>query len=69
MPESAKEAAKEDAKRKGHKDAWRFTLQGPSVMPVMQYLDSDEIRRQVWEASNAVGREEPYDNTELIDKI
>lgn len=73
LPESAKEAAKEDALQKNlgtpDKPQWRFTLQGPSMQPILQYLDNDSIREKVWRASNAVGDESPYDNSELINKI
>ena len=66
LPESAKKAARADAESKEVKDKWRFTLKGPSMMPLMEHLDDDSIRRQVWEASGAVGHAEPHDNTQLI---
>lgn len=73
LPESAKEAAKEDALRKNQgtleKPKWRFTLHAPSLQPVMQYLDSDLVREKVWRANSRIGHEGLYDNTELIDKI
>ncbi|BCX48097.1 peptidase M3 [Haloferula helveola] len=73
LPESAKAGALANAKAKGvatdDKPAWRFTLQFPSMFPVMQHLDDDSIRRQVWEGSSAVGATGDYDNTELIWKI
>lgn len=73
LPESAKEAAKEEALKKnlGTPDhpQWRFTLQAPSMQPIMQYLDNNAIREKVWRANNAIGDESPYDNTELINKI
>ena len=34
---------------------WRFTLHAPSMVPVMQHLHDDAIRRQMWEASMQVG--------------
>ena len=73
LPESAKAAALANAKAKGiatdEKPAWRFTLQFPSMFPVMQHLDDDGIRRQVWEASTSVASQGDHDNTPLIWKI
>ncbi len=73
LPESAKEAAKEDALRKnqGTLEApkWRFTLHAPSLHPVMQYLDNDLIREKVWRANSSIGHVDPYDNTQLINQI
>jgi oligopeptidase A len=73
LPESAKAAAAANARAKGHatgdKPAWRFTLQFPSMFPVMQYLDDDSIRREVWQASGAVGGHGEYDNSSLVWKI
>ena len=55
LPESAKAAAAANARAKGiatdDQPAWRFTLQFPSMFPIMQHLHDDAIRRQVWEAS------------------
>lgn len=69
LPESAKAAAAENALAKGHKDAWRFTLQQPSMFPVMQYAEDDSLRRSFWEASIKVGAEGDFDNTSLVWKI
>ncbi|RYD30896.1 MAG: M3 family peptidase, partial [Verrucomicrobiaceae bacterium] len=73
LPDSAKAGALANAKAKGvatdEKPAWRFTLQFPSMFPVMQHLHDDSIRRQVWEASSKVGGYGEYDNTSLVWKI
>jgi len=70
LPESAKAAAQANARSKDlgtdEKPVWRFNLQFPSMFPVLQHLDDDGIRRQVWEASIKVGAEGEYDNTGLI---
>ena len=56
LPESAMAAAAANARAKGlEAPAWRFTLQFPSMFPLMQHLHDDSIRRQVWEASVQVG--------------
>lgn len=69
LPESAKAAAAANARSKGHENAWRFTLQAPSMLPVMQHLHDDDIRHQLWEASSKVGATGNFDNTELVWKI
>jgi oligopeptidase A len=73
MPSSAIEAARADAKAKdlGTDDQpkYRLTLKAPSMIPVMEYCESEEIRRQVWEGSCQIGQEGGHDNTELIWKI
>ena len=69
LPESAKAAAAADAEGKGHEGKWRFTLQYPSMGPVLQYADDDDLRREIWEANCTVGRDDDFDNTALIWEI
>jgi len=73
LPESAKDAMREDALAKGHgtedEPKWRITLHGPSMLPVMQYADSDALRRKVWESSSKIAHTPEHDNTDLIGKI
>lgn len=66
LPESAKAAAAEDAKSKGREGEWRFTLQMPSLMPVLQHADDDALRREIWTASSRIASEGEHDNTGLI---
>ncbi|MFO0725960.1 MAG: M3 family metallopeptidase [Myxococcota bacterium] len=68
LPDSAKEAAAESAKQKGQ-SGWRFTLQAPSVIAVLTYLDDRAIREQVWRAYNSRGAAQPFDNRPLIERI
>ena len=70
LPESAKAGAAANARAKGlEAPAWRFTLQFPSMFPIMQHLHDDTIRHQVWEASSKVGAVGEYDNTPLVWQI
>ncbi len=73
LPESAREAARLNALAKGYgsddSPKWRFTLHMPSLEPFMTYLEDDDLRRQMWEATAGVGAGEPHDNTGLIGKI
>jgi oligopeptidase A len=73
LPSSALDAAKQSAiqklgKEEG-KDRWRFTLHAPSMLPVLQYLDDEELREKIWSASDRLGTEEPTSNSLLIKEI
>ncbi|MBV8551403.1 MAG: M3 family metallopeptidase [Acidobacteriaceae bacterium] len=68
LPDSARLAARESAKSKG-KDGWRLTLQAPSYVAAMTYLDDRAIRRQLWEASNRRASSGDYDNRGLVLEI
>ncbi|HEV8040991.1 MAG TPA: M3 family metallopeptidase [Bryobacteraceae bacterium] len=51
LPESAIAMARDSARSKGlQAPAWRFTLQAPSYVALMTYLDDAEIRRHVYDA-------------------
>lgn len=70
LPASAREAARVSALEKGHgseeQPKWRFTLKAPSMIPVLEHVRDEGIRRQVWQASSLVGAEEPNDNSSLV---
>lgn len=70
LPDMAIEAARQDALAQGHGSVdapqWRFTLQFPSMMPIMQHAKDESLRREIWEASNTIGLSDQYDNTEIV---
>lgn len=72
LPESAKSAARASAESKGlgtpEVPCWRFTQQYPSMAPVMQFADSDNLRKQVWIGANTVGSGK-FDTAPLINSI
>ncbi|HEX4771226.1 MAG TPA: M3 family metallopeptidase [Bryobacteraceae bacterium] len=68
LPESARNAARESAKAKG-KEGWRFTLQAPSYIAAMTYLDNRPIRQQLWRAFNTRAASGEHDNRNLICEI
>ncbi len=68
LPKSAIEAAKQDAETKG-KTGYRFTLQAPSLIPVMTYLDDRTIREQVWRAYNTRASKGERNNAPAIERI
>lgn len=49
LPESATDAAAQSARAKG-KEGWRFTLQAPSIAPLLTYLDDASIRERIYRA-------------------
>ena len=68
LPPSAVMAARESAKAKG-REGWRLTLQGPSYMAAMTYLDDRALRENLWEASNKRATSGERDNRQLIVEI
>jgi oligopeptidase A len=73
LPPHARESARQSALQQGQgteaAPVWRFTLHGPSLEPVMLYAEDADLRRQVWSAAAAVGREGTQDNRDLIKRI
>ena len=68
LPDSAKEAAAEAARAKGH-GGWRFTLQAPSYTPLITYLDDQATRELVWRAYNSRATTPDFDNHAISDRI
>jgi oligopeptidase A len=65
LPESARAAAKHDAESRG-KSGWRFTLQAPSLIPLLTYLDDRSIRERIYRAYNARCTSDETDNVQII---
>ena len=65
LPPSTVAMARQDAESKD-KPGWRFTLQAPSYIAVMTYLDDAAVREKVYRAYVTRGAKEPYDNRALI---
>lgn len=68
LPPSAVEQARADAESKKLK-GWRFTLQAPSYLAVMTYLDDAGIREKIYRAFNARGTSKERNNGALIPQI
>ena len=68
LPDTARQAARESARDKGL-EGWRFTLQAPSMVPLLTYLDDPRIREQVWRAYNTRAASAPRDNRTIIEEI
>jgi peptidyl-dipeptidase Dcp len=54
LPDFAKEAAKATATSM-EKDGWVITLQAPSYLPFMQYVENRELRKELFMAFNSRG--------------
>ncbi|HET8547786.1 MAG TPA: M3 family metallopeptidase [Bryobacteraceae bacterium] len=68
LPPSARQAARESAAAKGLA-GWRFTLQAPSYVPLMTYLDDRHTREQVYRAFVTRAAEGEHDNRPIITRI
>jgi len=68
LPESAKQAAAENAHAKNVR-GWRFTLQAPSMIPLLTYLDDASVREQVWRAYNTRAVSGDRDNRPIVAAI
>jgi oligopeptidase A len=68
LPPSAIEGARQSAESKGL-EGWRFTLQAPSYVPVVTYLDNRDIREKFYRAFSARATEPERDNRPLIVRI
>jgi Zn-dependent oligopeptidase len=69
LPQSAKDAAAHTAKQKGKENGWMFTLQAPSVIPVMTYADNRELRKTITTAFRSRAMEGEFGNQDLLKKI
>ncbi|MDQ8184974.1 M3 family metallopeptidase [Pelagicoccus sp. SDUM812002] len=73
LPDSAKAAARQSAKSKGHgtdeEPVWRFTLQAPSFLPVLKYAADSNLRKTIYDEAALIGYKEKWDNSELICEI
>lgn len=68
LPESARAAARQSAASK-QKEGWRFTLQAPSFMGVMVYLDDRSIREEMWRAFSLRAASGEKDNRRNLARI
>ncbi|MCM1028002.1 MAG: M3 family metallopeptidase [Pseudoflavonifractor sp.] len=68
LPESSIAQAAEAAKAAG-KEGWLFTLQAPSRLPVLQYADDRDLRREMYEGYVNLASTGQYDNGPVINQI
>jgi oligopeptidase A len=68
LPESARAAARESARSKG-REGYRLTLQAPSYVPALTYLDDARLREELWRANATRALGGPHDNEALTRRI
>ena len=68
LPPSAVGAARESAAQKG-REGWRFTLQAPSYIALLTYLDDRAIREQAYRAFQSRATQPPHDNRDMVRRI
>ncbi len=68
LPETIRDAAAQSAGNRGQ-TGWRFTLDGPSYVPVMTYLDDAGLREQMWRAYHTRATSGERNNLPLIQEI
>ena len=70
LPEWVKTGAAEEAKAVGKEGKWLFTLQNSSRLPLLQYADNRELRKDIYEAYiNRGNNGDANDNKEILKKI
>ena len=70
LPESSvAQAADEAAKRGLGEGHWVFTLHAPSRLPLLQYADNRDLRRQMYEGYTSLASDGEYNNLPVINKI
>ncbi|MCL2073608.1 MAG: M3 family metallopeptidase [Marinilabiliaceae bacterium] len=70
LPESVRQAAAEEAKAAGLEGKWIFTTKKPSFIPVLQYGENRELRKELLLAyANRGDNNNENDNKEIIKKI
>ncbi len=68
LPEVAKSAARETAKKKG-KEGWILSLQMPSYLPAVKYLKKRSLRKVLVDAMGARSFGGKFDNSEILKTI
>jgi oligopeptidase A len=70
LPPTAIAAARANAASKNLPEGnWRFTLQAPSYVPLLTYLDDGSIRQHVYHASSVRATSGAHDNRQILTNI
>ena len=67
LPTSVRDAAREQAKAMGKGDKFVFTLQKPSMLPLLTYAQDRSLREKIYKAYLARGNNgNEYDNNQIV---
>lgn len=69
LPEMAIEGAAHAAESKGQPGKWLLTLQTPSYLPAMEYLEKRELREKLWRAQSTKCAGGDTDNRDIVKKM
>lgn len=61
--------AADEAKARGLEGKWVFTLHAPSRLPLLQYADDRDLRRQMYKGYTTLASSGDYDNKPVIKEI
>lgn len=69
LPTSSIAVAAEEAAARGKDGKWVFTLHAPSRLPLLQYADNRDLRRQIYEGYTNQASDGQYNNGPVINDI
>jgi len=69
LPQTAIDTASETAASKGGEGKWLFTLQFPSMLPIMKFLENRELRKEMSNGFSQKCLNDNFDNSDLIKEI
>ncbi len=70
MPDNVKQAAREEAEKRGHQTGWSFTLQRPSIYPFLDYSPNRELREKIFQGyANRGNNNNAHDNKKVLEKM
>lgn len=69
LPSSNIAVAADEAKARGLEGKYVLTLHSPSRLPVLQYADNRDLRRQMWQGYTSLASSGKYNNQPVINKI
>jgi len=70
LPDAVMTAAASAAADAGHADAWLFTTQKPSMLPLLTYGQDRDLRRQIYTAYLSRGNQgNEHDNTDVVAEV
>jgi oligopeptidase A len=68
LPDRVVAAARESARERG-REGYRFTLQAPSFLPLMTFLDDAKLRERAYRAFHSRASSGAHDNREVVARI